>query len=169
MTKVEDILRKLGTIEKYFLGAVFSALVLIITYQIIVRWMGLRSLRWVEELCQYIYVCAVMMGCSIGVTEEQLMKVSALEEALPKRFGNILKALINVLCGGFSIYFAILAAKTGSVMYKVRSITTALKMPIGLFYFFIAICLAGWALRSFVRAGVLVMYTPQAPDKEGQK
>lgn len=170
MHKVENILRKISAVEKYILGFIFSGLVCIITYQIVVRWMGLKSLRWVEELCQHLWVCTTMMAVSIGTTEDGMMKVSALESALPKKASKILVALVNLLCGGFSMYFCKLAWQTGSLMYKIRSVTTALRMPVGLFYFFIAICFAGVVIRSFVRAGVLVQEAVTGKEyKEGEK
>lgn len=157
MKKVEDILRKIGTVEKYILGFVFSGLVIIITYQIVVRWMGLRSLRWVEELCQHLWVCTTMVAVSIGTTEDGMMKVSALESILPMRYSKLLNTLVNILCGGISVFFCKLAWQTGTTMYRIKSVTTALRMPIGLFYFFISICFAGIVIRSLVRAGVLVL------------
>lgn len=42
-------------------------------------------------------------------------------------------------------------------------------MPIGLFYFFIAICFVGVVIRSVVRAGVLVQESMSGVDeKEGE-
>ena len=173
MRKAENFLRKMSNVEKYILGLVFSGLVLIITYQIIVRWMGLRSLRWVEELCQHLWVCTTMIAVSIGTTDDSMMKVSALEAALPKKAGKILVAVINVLCGALSVYFAMQAYKTGTVMYKIHSVTTTLRMPICIFYYVIAICFIGVALRGLVRAVVLVQDAvedkPDAVPEETKK
>ena len=166
MRKVEDILHKISKIEKYILGANFSGLVLIITYQIVVRWMGLRSLRWVEELCQHLWVCTTMMAVSMSFTEDGMMKVDALRAVLPKKASKILTAFVNVFCGAFSVYFCKMAWQTGSLMYKIRSVTTALRMPVGLFYFFIAICFGGVVIRCLVRACVLLQ---EAKELKGGK
>ena len=167
MRKVEDILRKISAVEKYFLGFVFSGLVCIITYQIVVRWMGLRSLRWVEELCQHLWVCTTMMAVSMSFTEDGMMKVSARESVLPQKASKFLLTFVNLFCGAFSVYFCKLAWKTGALMYKIRSVTTALRMPVGLFYFFIAICFGGVVVRCLVRAGVLIQEATEK-KKEGE-
>lgn len=170
MRRVEGILRKISEIEKLILGVVFSGLVIVISYQIIIRWIGMHSLSWVEELCQHLWVCTTMLAVSIGTTENGMMKVSALENALPKKAGEFLVAAINLFCGGISAYFAVQAYKAGEVLYKINSVTTALRMPIGLFYFFIAVCFVGVVVRSIVRAGVLVQEAVTGTDeKEGEE
>lgn len=169
MRKVEGVLRKISEVEKLFLGVIFSGLVIVISYQIIIRWLGMHSLNWVEELCQHLWVCTTMLAVSIGTTEDGMMKVSALENALPKKASKLLIAAINLFCGAISAYFAFQAYKAGEVLYKINSVTTALRMPIGLFYFFIAICFVGVVIRSVVRAGVLVQESMSGVDeKEGE-
>lgn len=44
MRKVEGVLRKISEVEKLFLGVIFSGLVIVISYQIIIRWLGMHSL-----------------------------------------------------------------------------------------------------------------------------
>ena len=166
MRKIENILRRISEIEKLFLGAVFIGLVVVVFYQIVVRWLGMHSLSWVEELCQHLWVCTTMLAVSIGTTEEGMMKVSALEKALPEKAGKILVAAINLFCGALSAYFAVQAYRAGEVLYRINSVTTALRMPIGLFYFFIAICFVGVVIRSLVRAGVLVQEAAAGTDGE---
>lgn len=169
MHKVENLLRKISIAEKLILGIIFSALVILISYQIVIRWIGLRSLSWVEELCQHLWVCTTMLAVSIGTTEDGMMKVSALESVLPKKFSKLLTAAVNLFCGGVSVYFAIQAYKAGTLLYKINSVTTALRMPIGLFYIFIAICFAGVVIRSVVHAGVLVQEAmTKSEEKEGE-
>ena len=119
------MLRKISEVEKLFLGVIFSGLVIVISYQIIIRWLGMHSLSWVEELCQHLWVCTTMLAVSIGTTEDGMMKVSALENALPQKASKLLIAAINLFCGAISAYFAFQAYKAGEVLYKICLLYTS--------------------------------------------
>ena len=154
-------------VEKLLMGGVFMALTVLIFIQIIIRWMGLQSFSWLEEIAQYSYLCVVFVGTSIGISEGGLSRVSVYK-SLPAPIVKIIDLAIGVLATVVSGYSAYLSYEIFVKMLKLKMTTSVLSMPISFFYAFIMVSFAGMTIR-FLISTIFTLTEPRAEAKPAAK
>lgn len=160
--KINLVLQKFGKAEKMFMGIVFMGLTALVFAHIVIRWMGLRSFSWLEEVAQHCYLCFVLWGASIGVTDDSLAKVRLYESVLPKKVCRIIAKCGYIICAGVAYYLSTFAYQSAASMFQVNAKTAVLKMPVGIFYAFITICFVGMGTRFVLR----IFFEPEAEKKK---
>ena len=150
--KINTILKKLNAIEKYAMGFTFIVLTTLVFAQVLLRWFGIHSFSWLEELSQYAFVCCVFCGAAVAVTEDSHMKVRVLESLLPAKAFRVIEAAANLICAGASFFILRVTYKNMSVLRMVKSKSAVLSIPMWLIFAFIAVCMLGMGIRFVLRA-----------------
>lgn len=165
--KISKVISGFDKVEKLLMGGVFMALTVLIFIQIIIRWMGLQSFSWLEEIAQYSYLCVVFVGTSIGISEGGLSRVSVYK-SLPAPVVKIIDLAIGVLATVVSGYSAYLSYEIFEKMLKLKMTTSVLSMPISFFYAFIMVSFAGMTIR-FLISTIFTLTEPRAEAKPAAK
>lgn len=150
--KVNAILKKINALEKCVMGLVFIVLTVLVFIQILLRWFGIHSFSWLEELSQYAFVCCVFCGAAVAVTEDSHMKVRVLESMVPAKVFRVIEATANLACAAASFFVLRVTYKNMSVLRLVKNKSAVLSIPMWLIFAFIAICLLGMGIRFILRA-----------------
>ena len=101
-------LKTLDKVEESLLVLMFVAMVSIIFFQVIMRYVFNNSLSWSEELGKFLFVWLSWIGISIGHRRREHIKITLLVDRLSptaKRITEIISELILiVICGVTMIY-----------------------------------------------------------------
>lgn len=151
--KIQKGLQKIAKVEKWVLGLIFIALTILICTQIIIRWMGLRSFSWLEEVSQYTYLCVVFAGTSICISEKGLSRVSVYQN-LPLPIVwliDLAMNLLSIVVSGYSVY---LSYSIFTQMLKLKMKTSVLSMPLYGFYGFVTLVFTCMTVRFIIKLGM---------------
>lgn len=98
----------------------------LIMVEIILRLFQIQGSKWIEEIARYMLVTTTFLGSSIAVSQKGHATMSALINALPCAWSNILEIITNLI-GGVGFLFLSYAAfewtgkliKTGKLMESI--------------------------------------------------
>lgn len=103
-------------IERVLLQAILLAIIFLMTYQTLGRYVFVRvldmnvNLAWTEELSRFLFVWMTYLAVPITIKDRNMIRVTALVERLPKRWQNALWVTSDVLffiLGGGIFYFGV--------------------------------------------------------------
>jgi len=96
----------LATVEKLFLNLFTGALVLILTVQVILRYVFSRPLFWAEEISLQLLVFSTLTGLSLLLKTRQMIVIDMVIAALPTHLKKKLTILLQILALGVILFFA---------------------------------------------------------------
>ena len=96
---VKSIIKKLEFLERIFTSIIFCSMMLVVTAQIIMRYILNHPLLWSEEFARYVYVWLVFIGSAYGITQEKHVAVTLLTDRLP----SLIQKGLKILCNGLII------------------------------------------------------------------
>lgn len=105
--KITNILDKA---ENIVLVSMFVAMVLVIFFQVIMRYVFKNSLSWSEELGKFIFVWISWIGIAIGQKRGEHIRITLLVDRLPFRAKQFLILLSDLVVVGICVvttYYAI--------------------------------------------------------------
>lgn len=103
-------------IERVLLQATLLAIIFLMTYQTLGRYVFVRvldmnvNLAWTEELSRFLFVWMTYLAVPITIKDRNMIRVTALVDRLPKRWQNALWVTSDVLffiLGGGIFYFGV--------------------------------------------------------------
>jgi len=96
-------------LEEIILVTMFSGMVLVIFYQVIMRYVFNNSSSWSEELGKFLFVWISWLGISIGARRGEHIKISLIVDKMTfkaARITNIVTESIVILISGMTAYYA---------------------------------------------------------------
>ena len=94
-SKFLDVLEK---IEKVILAVTVGIMVLIIAYQVIMRYIFAHANSWSEELARYLFIYDVMIGAAIAIRRNSHLQIDILINLMNPKVRTIL-TIIATLAG----------------------------------------------------------------------
>ncbi len=110
-----------------------------IIIEIIFRIFGLQGSRWIEELARLMLVTTTFVGSSVAVKSKSHVGMTALVDALPSRWGNVLEIVSNLLCGATFLALAYFAGKWTVSLFKIKRTMDSVSFPLWPFWVVIAL------------------------------
>lgn len=107
LKKMRNILNR---IEDTALVLMFSTMVLVIFYQVIMRYLFKNSSAWSEELGKFLFVWLTWVGISIGARRGEHIKIEMLTDRLshvPAQLLNILSEVVVFIICAVTAYYSI--------------------------------------------------------------
>lgn len=101
-------LNLIDRIEDSLLVFMFVAMVGIIFFQVVMRYVFNNSLSWSEELGKFLFVWLSWIGISIGHRKREHIKITLLVDKLPptgKRITEIISELILIIVCGVTMFY----------------------------------------------------------------
>jgi len=105
----KKVVATLDKIEDTVLIVMFMAMVGIIFFQVIMRYVFNDSLVWSEELGKFLFVWLSWLGISIGHRRREHIKITLLVDRLPyklKKVTEVLTELILIAICGVTMYYS---------------------------------------------------------------
>lgn len=103
-------LDKLETLEKFLLASTSAVMVVIIVYQVILRYCFNASNAWSEELARYLFIYDVMIASAIAIRKNSHLQVDFLINLLKpkaKAIFTIIATLVGMVFLGFLFSYSI--------------------------------------------------------------
>lgn len=126
-------------------------------YTIIVRFFGIQSFPWLDELGRMMLITVTMIGCSMAVSSESHMAVDILYNLLGKKVTCILKAITNLLSGAFYIFLTKYTYDFTVMQVKLHRTMETIKWPLAIVWGIITLAVVTMALRHLAVAFSYVM------------
>ncbi len=131
-------LDKLETVEKIFLGITVAIMVIVMIYQVILRYCFSAANSWSEELARYLFIYDVMVAAAIATRKNSHLQVDFLINLLKPRLKNIFTIaatavgiIFLVFLFNYSLTLCQTAASNISAGLKISMSIPYACMPIG--------------------------------------
>ena len=144
------------------LGVCLLAFILVIlSYQIILRFIFSASNSWSEELARYLFVWFVYMTASFAIFQWAHIRIEALIGIWPKalrKYVAVLGALVFLVYSGVIFYFS---ANYTMDLFLTDQVSMGMRIPMWTMYAAIPVSHGFWVIRLIQR---LVLYFKNPQD-----
>lgn len=114
-------------IEEYLLVSSLVFTVLLVFYQVIMRYVFNNSSFWSEELARYIFMWQIWMGASIGFKDDKHIKIEFFTNMLRGKVKVFFSLLSNLLMLAFCIFLVVKGWEFLKLTYMLKMVTPALR------------------------------------------
>ena len=128
-SKFLDIVEK---IEKALLCISVAVMLVVMIYQVILRYVFAHATAWSEELARYLFIFQVMLASAIGIRRNSHLQIDALIHLLKPRWrmlSTVISTLIGVVFLCFLLVYSIDLVKTGA-----NNLSVGLGVPMSIPY-----------------------------------
>ncbi len=155
-------MKTLTKIFRYLLAICMILMVVVTTYQVIMRYCFNNSPSWTEEFVRFIFVWVSFIAAALGIQEKIHIGIDAVVMHLPKKIQRYIQIFVLVLLGSFGIY-------TGYTAIPVMKITKtqlspAMRVPMN--YIYLAMLVFG--ILSVLYASVEIAKTARLIKSENR-
>jgi TRAP-type C4-dicarboxylate transport system permease small subunit len=127
-------IRILNNFEEYLLLPSFVFNVLLIFFQVIMRYVFKNSLSWSEELARYIFVWQLWLGVSYATKNASHIRITVLVALLKERSRKILETAVLLIWFAFGIFVIFQGARITLQIHKFGQLSPALHIPMSYAY-----------------------------------
>jgi TRAP-type C4-dicarboxylate transport system permease small subunit len=120
--------------EELFLCLFSSIMVIVIGFQVFMRYVLQDSLSWSEELARYCFIWLVYLGISLGAKKKRHMSVDIAFLAFKDQGKIILSMIGNLLFLAFALFVIINGYQVTIKLLTWGQSSPALNLPVGLVY-----------------------------------
>ncbi|WP_229779589.1 TRAP transporter large permease [Deinococcus knuensis] len=147
-------------------GALLVAIVLIISWQVVARYVpGLSSPHWTEELSLTLLVWLGLIATALGIRNHDTLRVSLLVERLPVPAQVTLHRLVWLVVAAFGLYLL----RYGWELSRstMAQFFPTLRLPVGWMY--LALPAGGALIAAYAARNVLGAFTPAPPGPQARR
>ena len=112
-SKFMDVIEK---IIRILLFVTVAVMVVVMIYQVILRYVFSASNSWSEELCRYLFIYSVMLGAAIAVRRNSHLQIDVLTSRFSPKLKNIV-TIVATVAGivflGYLFIYSVELMKTG--------------------------------------------------------
>ncbi|MFR6281512.1 MAG: TRAP transporter small permease [Lacrimispora saccharolytica] len=116
-------------LEEVFLVILMTAATLIVTAQIVTRYVFKIPLPWSEEVARYLFIWLVWVGASYATKERKHICIDVVTSRLPKAGKKVCAAVSAVVWILFLIFMAGISLKLTASVYSGSQIAVGSKIP----------------------------------------
>ena len=149
-----NLLKKIGALiqkflEEYLCGFSFVAMLCVMFYSVITRYLFNRPLKWALEFESVCFMFIVFLGIGLAEHEGSTVEFDMIYEKFSKPVQAFCRLLGNVLT---VVFFSVCFLPCTKYVFKVTSPTPVLKIPRVYVFFPFVIMMAGIILRHAMRS-----------------
>lgn len=130
---MESLRNGLDKIIEIFCIILMSFMTILVTWQVITRYVFNNPSAVTEQLCQYLFIWLVLFGSAYIFGKREHMQITFIKEKLPERIGIV----CDILQEGTIFIFTLGVLVIGgylSVIKQMVQFDAALQIPIGIVY-----------------------------------
>lgn len=160
----------LNNAEEIIIVAMFAAMVAVIFFQVIMRYIFNNSLPWSEELGKFFFVWISWLGISLGARYGEHIKITMLVDRLPFRAAQVLNILSEIIVIGIcvvTLYYGV-----SLVMSQMATHYSGIKISVSWGYLAVVLGCGLMTIRSIISTIRSVKYlikgappVEEAPDQ----
>jgi len=140
-----DLKTFLNNFEVYAATICFFVLTILLTLQVISRYLLHHSFTWMEELGTIMFVWMIYLGVSGAVTYRKHLRIDFLLDIMSFKVKRVFLIISNLIFAAFNVYICIVMANVIKLLGK--SVTTMMRMPKAVVYSIIPISLILTVIR----------------------
>ena len=128
-SKFLDVLEK---IEKFLLALAVAAMLMVMAYQVVLRYVFSAANTWSEELARYLFIFEVMIAAAIAVRRNSHLQIDVLINCLKPRMKyvfTIASTLVGIVFLLFLLVYSVGLVRTGG-----SNISVGLQVPMSVPY-----------------------------------
>lgn len=142
-------------------GVLLLAFILVIlSYQIILRFIFSNSNSWSEELARYLFVWFVYLTASFAIFKWAHIKIEALLNVWPRAIRRYVAYLGTIVFLVYSIVVCYFGAQYTMALYATNQISMGMRIPMWTMYAAIPVSHGLWAIRIIQH----IYYTIRSPE-----
>ncbi|WP_434310349.1 TRAP transporter small permease [Hominifimenecus sp. rT4P-3] len=120
--------------EELILVLLMSAIVLVMLYQIIRRYIFNDSLSWSEEFCRYCFIWFMFIGYSYSVHQKIDLRMDAVVSQLPGKIQRLVNLLGELICFGLTVLLFVSSFRSVQAVIRTGETSTGLHLPMWVVY-----------------------------------
>ncbi|SFE56828.1 TRAP transporter small permease [Alteribacillus iranensis] len=93
--------------EEVFLVLTMAAMVALIAFQSVSRYLLGNSLAWGTELAIYLHIWQIWLGASLGIKKQEHIRVDVFVKLFPPKIKMVLDLIALLVWFGFALFLAI--------------------------------------------------------------
>ena len=131
---MKKIAKVYDRLEEYILVFSLIVTVVLIFYQVVMRYVFNNTPFWTEEVARYIFVWQIWLGTSIGVRERKHIRVELVRELFVrtgrKLQGHILEIMIILVWMAFTAFLTVSGFQLISAQAAQGAVSVGLRLPL---------------------------------------
>ena len=136
--------------EEIILMFLMVAIVVVMSYQIIRRYVFNNSLSWSEEFCRYCFIWFMFIGYSYSIKEKLDLRMDAVVVMLPKFIQKILSLVVWV--AGFALTVLLFVNSFGAVQKVIETGEKSVGLQVPMWAVYISMILGfGMAIIRYIQ------------------
>ena len=143
----KGVLRFLNEFEVYIGAALFAAMTILLTLQVITRYLFNYSFSWTEELCTVFFIWLSYLGACGGVLKGKHLRIDGFLNSLHGKAKKALLIFTDLVTMGFCLYMIPPLMKIIANFARRNSATILLRMPKSVIYAVLPFCFTLMTLR----------------------
>lgn len=127
---IKNILKQIYLHIEEWVSVVFITVALILlTLQVILRFVFNTSFGWIEELSRYLYIWVIYLASSAAVKHDATIRIDVAENLWPKPIRGAVVALGKLIMLVFTSYITFYSAKYLQVQIANAALTPTMRIP----------------------------------------
>ena len=147
---MRKILHIYDKIEENVLIIMLAVSVLVVFFQVVMRYVFNSSLVWSEELARYLYIWMGWLGISIVERNKTHIAVDVLVSKLNGTPQIILKVFISIVCIGTCLYLSYYGFSMAAFNFKRKVTSAGLGIPTGIVFIGAPLSMLMYSIRVFI-------------------
>lgn len=130
---METLKNGLNKIIEIFCIVLMAFMTILVTWQVITRYVFNNPSAVTEQLCQYLFIWLVLFGSAYIFGKREHMQITFIKEKLPNKLGKICDLLQETIIFIFTLGVLVIGGYL-SVVKQMVQFDAALQIPIGVVY-----------------------------------
>jgi len=130
---METFKNGLNKIIEIFCIVLMTFMTILVTWQVITRYVFNNPSAVTEQLCQYLFIWLVLFGSAYIFGKREHMQITFIKEKLPNKLGKICDLLQEIIIFIFTSGVLVIGGYL-SVVKQMVQFDAALQIPIGIVY-----------------------------------
>ena len=130
---METLKNGLNKIIEIFCIVLMTFMTILVTWQVITRYVFNNPSAVTEQLCQYLFIWLVLFGSAYIFGKPEHMQITFIKEKLPNKLGKICDLLQEIIIFIFTLGVLVIGGYL-SVVKQMVQFDAALQIPIGIVY-----------------------------------
>ncbi|QTX32191.1 TRAP transporter small permease [Aminithiophilus ramosus] len=139
--------KKINDAEEYLLVGSMAFNVLLVFFQVVMRYVFHNSLSWSEELARYIFLWQTWLGASYAVRQRRHLRVEMVADRFRGRNRVRFELFVLVVWFAFSLFLAYQGSRMTLFLVRTGQLSAAMRIPISWAYASVPVGCAMMALR----------------------
>ncbi|PAD08233.1 hypothetical protein CHH78_19195 [Shouchella clausii] len=121
-------------LEEVLIVSILAAMVIVISLQVLLRFVFGTSLGWSEEFSRYCFIWLIFLGASYGVKKQRHIKIDAVLLLLNQRWKVAIGIAANALFLCLALFLFIFGGKIAVQIFQWGQLSPAMDINMGFVY-----------------------------------